>query len=64
MSKDVGARGVSGSIGEFAWGGAYHTTYWVDPLEELVVVYMTQLSPAGSLDDNAKLRALIYQAID
>lgn len=64
VSKDVGARGVSGSIGEFAWGGAYHTTYWVDPLEELVVVYMTQLIPAGSLDDNAKLRALIYQAIE
>lgn len=64
ISKDVGARGVSGSVGEFSWGGAYHTTYWVDPLEELVVVYMTQLIPAGSLDDNAKLRALIYQAIE
>lgn len=61
--KDVGARGVPGSIGEFGWGGAYHSTYWVDPQEQLVVVYFTQLRPAGGLDDHGKLRALIYQAL-
>ncbi|MCW5958101.1 MAG: beta-lactamase family protein [Pyrinomonadaceae bacterium] len=61
--KDLGARGVIGSEGEFAWGGAYHSTYWVDPKEQLVVVYMTQLIPAGNIDDFGKLRALIYQAI-
>lgn len=60
---DLGARGVAGSVGEFGWGGAYHSTYWVDPEEELVVVYLTQLIPAGSVDDHGKLRALIYQAI-
>ena len=46
------------------WGGAYHSTYWVDPVEELVVVYLTQLIPAGGLDDQGRLRALIYQAIE
>ena len=61
--KDVGARGVPGSVGEFGWGGAYHSTYWVDPAEELVVAYMTQLRPAGGLDDHTRLRALVYQAI-
>lgn len=61
--KDVGARGVPGSLGEFGWGGAYHSTYWVDPHEQLVVVYFTQLRPAGGLDDHGKLRALIYQAL-
>lgn len=61
--KDLGARGALGTEGEFAWGGAYHSTYWVDPAEELVVVYFTQLIPANGLDDHAKLRALIYQAI-
>jgi CubicO group peptidase (beta-lactamase class C family) len=61
--KDVGARGTPGSVGEFGWGGAYHSTYWVDPVKDLVVVYMTQVIPAGSLDDHGKLRALIYQAI-
>lgn len=61
--EDLGARGSLGSNGEYGWGGAYHSTYWVDPEEELVVVYFTQLIPASQIDDHAKLRALIYQAI-
>jgi len=61
--EDLGERGQPGSVGEFGWGGAYHSTYWVDPQERLVVVYLTQLLPAGSIDDHGKLRALIYQAI-
>ena len=61
--KDIGATGAPGSVGEFGWGGAYHSTYWVDPEEQLVVVYLTQLIPAGDLDDQDKLRSLIYQAI-
>jgi CubicO group peptidase (beta-lactamase class C family) len=61
--ENLGARGSPGSVGEFGWGGAYHTTYWVDPREELVVVHMTQLVPAGTVDDQAKVRALVYQAI-
>ena len=54
---------MPGSVGEFGWGGAYHSVYWVDPAEELVVVYFTQVIPAYGLDDHAKLRALVYQAI-
>lgn len=37
--------------------------YWADPKEELVVVYFTQLIPARNVDDHAKLRALVYQAL-
>jgi CubicO group peptidase (beta-lactamase class C family) len=61
--EDLGERGTPGSVGEFGWGGAYHTTYWVDPREELVVVHLTQLVPSGDVDDQQKVRALIYQAI-
>lgn len=61
--KDLGLRGQPGSVGEYGWGGAYHSTYWVDPKEQLVVVYFTQLIPARGLDDHDKLRALVYQAI-
>jgi len=62
--KDLGARGALGSVGEYRWGGAYHSTYWVDPVENLVVVYMSQLrSPNPGLDDYDKLRAGIYSAI-
>jgi CubicO group peptidase (beta-lactamase class C family) len=61
--EDVGDRGTPGSVGEYGWGGAYHSTYWVDPKEDLIVVYFTQLTPAGNVDDHGKLRALVYQAI-
>ena len=61
---DVGARGTPGSVGEYGWGGAYHSTYWVDPKEQMVVVYLTQLIPAGDVDDHAKMRALLYAAIE
>ena len=63
IREDVGAGGVPGSVGEFRWGGAYHSTYWVDPVEEIVVVYLTQLIPASGLDDHDKLRALVYASL-
>ena len=63
ISKDLGRRGELGSEGEFGWGGAYHSTYWVDPKEDLVVVYFTQVIPIQDVDDHQKLRALVYQAI-
>lgn len=60
---DLGARGTPGSVGEYGWGGAYHSTYWNDPVENLAVTYMTQLIPAGPLQDHATIRALIYGAL-
>ena len=62
VTTDAGDRGVLGSLGEYGWGGAYHSSYWVDPAENLVVVYFTQVDPI-TLDDHQKLRSLIYQAI-
>jgi CubicO group peptidase (beta-lactamase class C family) len=61
--QDPAATGLPSSVGEYGWGGAYHSTYWVDPAEELIVVYMTQLIPAIDIDDHGKLRTLIYQSI-
>jgi len=63
VCEDLGDRGIPGSAGEFGWGGAYGSTYWVDPKEDMVVVYFKQLTPTNGLDDQAKLRTLIYQAI-
>ena len=60
---DLGAAGEPGSEGDYGWGGAYHTTYWVDPVERLVVVYFTQLRDNLPVDDHAKLRALVYGAL-
>tara|TARA_B100001123_G_scaffold274625_1_gene305572 strand:- start:3674 stop:4972 length:1299 start_codon:yes stop_codon:yes gene_type:complete len=63
LTHDPAAIGLPGSVGEFGWGGAYHSTYWADPEEELVVVYLTQLIPAINIDDHQKVRTMIYQAI-
>ena len=60
---DQGQRGTYGSVGEFRWGGAYGSTYWVDPAEELVVVYFTQVRPSSIVPDQLQLRTLIYQAL-
>ena len=63
ITHDPAATGLPGSVGEFAWAGAYHSVYWVDPKEEMVVVYLTQIIPAINLDDQQKVRSLVYQAI-
>jgi len=61
--KDTGAYGTYGSVGTFGWGGAYGSKYWVDPEEELVVVYFTQLRPGSVVSDQLMLRSLIYPSI-
>ncbi len=63
VTKELGRNGEPGSVGAYGWGGAYHTTYWVDPAEKLVAVFMTQLLPATGSDAQAKFRALVYQSI-
>ncbi len=60
---DLGKRGTPGSVGDYGWGGAYHSTYWVSPKDRLVVVFMTQLIPATGSDIHAKIRTLLYQAL-
>jgi len=64
ITEDPGVMGNLGSVGDYGWGGAYHSTYWVDPAEGLTVSFMTQLIPAGGLDTQTKLRALIYSALE
>jgi CubicO group peptidase (beta-lactamase class C family) len=51
------------SAGEMAWGGAASTTFWVDPLEDLTVQFLTQLLPSSTHPIRSQLRALVYQAI-
>jgi CubicO group peptidase (beta-lactamase class C family) len=58
------ATTMAGSAGDFYWGGAASTAFWVDPTEDLFVVFMTQLFPSAAYPFRAQLRALVYQAID
>ena len=63
VAMDVGATAVSGSVGEFGWGGAAKTFFWVDPVENLVGLFMAQLLRSHDYPQR-DLRALAYQAID
>jgi CubicO group peptidase (beta-lactamase class C family) len=51
------------SVGEFHWGGIASTSFWVDPAEELAVVFMTQLMPSSSFPLRTQLRQLVYPAL-
>ena len=52
-----------GSVGEYAWGGAASTGFWIDPQEELIVILMTQLMPSSTYPLRRELHSLVYQAL-
>jgi CubicO group peptidase (beta-lactamase class C family) len=60
---DPAAANVLDSFGEYAWGGAASTYFFVDPVEELIVIFMTQLLPSSAYPVRRQLKSLVYQAI-
>ena len=60
---DKAANKVVCSEGEFNWGGLASTTFWIDPVEDLSVVFMTQLVPSSTYNIRPQLRQLVYQSI-
>jgi CubicO group peptidase (beta-lactamase class C family) len=59
---DTVAAGTPGA-GDMYWGGAASTIFWVDPKEQLSVVFMTQLIPSGTFNFRGQLKNLVYSAI-
>lgn len=59
-----GVRAGSPSEGDFYWGGAASTIFWVDPFEDLVVIFLTQLIPSTTYNFRGQLRNLVYAAIE
>jgi CubicO group peptidase (beta-lactamase class C family) len=53
----------SSSPGEFYWGGAFSTAFWVDPVQDVTCVFMTQLMPSSTYPIRAELRQLVYSAL-
>lgn len=51
-----------GSLGTYSWGGAFYTSYWIDPQEQLIGVLMSQVRPAHS-DIDKLFNMLVYQAL-
>jgi CubicO group peptidase (beta-lactamase class C family) len=59
-----GIAGVSGSVGEYRWGGAAGTAFWVDPKEEMITVLMLQGAPGPARGYTSTLfRQMVRQAI-
>jgi CubicO group peptidase (beta-lactamase class C family) len=54
---------IPGSAGDFFWGGAASTFFWVDPAEDLIVLFLTQLLPSSAHPVRRQLRTLVYSAI-
>ena len=54
---------VLSSVGEYAWGGAASTAFWVDPLEEITALFFTQLLPSSTYNIRPQLKQLVYQSL-
>lgn len=60
---DSSRAAVIGSPGAFAWGGAASTLFWIDPVEQLIVIGMTQLMPSSAYPIRDELKPMVYGAI-
>jgi CubicO group peptidase (beta-lactamase class C family) len=56
-------NGYPASTGSFFWGGLASTLFWVDPAEDLVVIFMTQLMPSSTFNFRGQLENIIYGAL-
>ena len=63
MTSDVARTGIAGSQGEYWWGGAASTAFWIDPVEDLSVVFLTQFMPSSLYPIRRELRTMINAAI-
>jgi CubicO group peptidase (beta-lactamase class C family) len=63
VTMDPAQTLIPGSPGEYAWGGAAGTAFWIDPAEELITVFMTQLMPSSAYPIRRELRTMVYAAI-
>ena len=62
VTMDPAKTLIPGSAGEYAWGGAASTAFWIDPREELIAIFMTQLLPSSAYPVRRELRTMVYSA--
>ena len=63
VNVDVARSMIPGSVGEYYWGGMFSTAFFVDPVEQLSMVFMTQMSPSNVYPIRRELKTLIYSAL-
>ena len=54
---------VAGNNGDYFWGGAASTFFWTDPVEEMTVLFLTQLIPSSTWPVRRQLRSLVYSSV-
>jgi CubicO group peptidase (beta-lactamase class C family) len=54
---------IPGSPGEYFWGGMASTAFWIDPIEDLACIFMTQVMPSNAYPIRRQLRTLVYSAL-
>ncbi|CAN5787441.1 serine hydrolase domain-containing protein [soil metagenome] len=63
MTTDVVKTGLAGTVGEYWWGGLASTAFWIDPVEDLSVVFLTQLIPSSLYPIRRELRTMVNAAV-
>jgi CubicO group peptidase (beta-lactamase class C family) len=63
VTMDPAKTLIPGSPGEYNWGGAATTSFWIDPVEELITIFMTQVLPSSAYPVRRELRTMVYAAI-
>jgi CubicO group peptidase (beta-lactamase class C family) len=63
VTMDPAKTLIPGSTGEYAWGGAATTSFWIDSAEELIAIFMTQVLPSSAYPIRRELRTMVYAAI-
>ncbi len=64
VTVDVAETMQPGSPGSFSWGGLANTFFWIDPMEDLIAIQMTQMIPSGCYPIRPQFQALVYAALD
>ena len=63
INIDVARSMIPGSVGEYYWGGMFSTAFFIDPVERLHMVFMTQMSPSNVYPIRRELKTMIYSAL-
>lgn len=63
VTTDVARTGLAGSPGEYGWSGAASTAFWIDPVEDLCVVFLTQFMPSSTYPIRRELRTMVNAAL-
>ena len=64
ITIDVPRSMMPGSVGEYYWGGMFSTAFFIDPVERITMVFMTQLAPSSLYPIRRELKTLIYSALN